>query len=444
MKLKDLKFYITVLIAIVIWFFLTCEFDSGVKKSSSLLNISHLQHLSEEWVSGTDSMRFVHIYAEYPSYHWVEDSDEGMACVDDASRAAIFYLQNYEFTKNPSSLQYAEQLLNFILYMQAPNGLFYNFIFSDHTINKSHKNSISRASWWSWRSIWALAEAYEKFKPIYPEYAQSLAISIERTFPAIDSLLQSYPQIHMDNGLKLPTWLPYRMAADQAAVMILALVPYYRTTMNQNVREYIRKLADGILTMQVGDSLNIPYGCFLSWKNVWHAYGNSQSYALLLSGETLENNDYIESALLEIKYFYPFLMQRQFLAAFSVTRVESEYRIKNEKQFSQIAYDIRPMVWASLKAFEITGDSSYAKQAGELSSWFFGNNITGKSLYDPNSGRCYDGINNQDTINKNSGAESTIEALLTIQAVEQNRISRDMVRIFYKKSKHSDRNETYK
>ncbi|NOQ97229.1 MAG: hypothetical protein GQ561_03615, partial [Calditrichae bacterium] len=184
--------------------------------------------------------------------------------------------------------------------------------------------------------------------------------------------------------------------------------------------------------------------CFLSWKNVWHAYGNSQSYALLLAGETLENNDYIESALLEIKYFYPFLMQRQFLAAFSITRVESEYRIENEKQFSQIAYDIRPMVWASLKAFKITGDSSYAKQAGELSSWFFGKNITGKSLYDPNSGRCYDGINDQDTINKNSGAESTIEALLTIQAVEQNRISRDMVRIFYKKSKHSDRNETYK
>ena len=105
-------------------------------------------------------------------------------------------------------------------------------------------------------------------------------------------------------------------------------------------------------------------------------------------------------------------MQRQFLAAFSVTRVESEYRIENEKQFSQIAYDIRPMVWASLKAFEITGDNSYAKQAGELSSWFFGNNIAGKSLYNPNSGRCYDGINDQHTINKNSGAESTIEALL--------------------------------
>jgi len=444
MKHKNTENLLIFFILIIPWFFLSCDSGSNVKKSPRLLNISHLQHLSEDWISESDSVTYVHIYAEYPNYDWVNDSDEGMACVDDASRAAIFYLRNYKITNNQSNLKSAEQLLNFILFMQAPNGLFYNFIFPDRSINKVHKNSVPRAGWWSWRAIWALAEGYSVFKDHNSGYADKLLSQMEKTFPAIDSLLHYYPETINEHGLELPTWLPYETAADQAAVLILALVPYYRFNISPRVEEYIRKLADGILKMQLGDSLKFPYGCLLSWKNVWHAYGNSQSYALLLAGEMLENKNYIESALLEIKYFYPFLMKKQFLAAFSVMQVDSEYLVENEKIFSQIAYDIRPMVWASLKAFEITGDSSYAAQAGELSGWFFGNNITGKSLYDPISGRCYDGINDQQTLNNNSGAESTIEALLAIQAVENNAISRDLIRDFYNKSKHTEGNENFK
>ncbi len=40
-------------------------------------------------------------------------------------------------------------------------------------------------------------------------------------------------------------------------------------------------------------------------------------------------------------------------------------------------------------------------------------------MYDITTGRCYDGIIGKDSINYNSGAESTIEALLTLQMVEK-------------------------
>jgi uncharacterized protein YyaL (SSP411 family) len=372
-------------------------------------------------------MTIVHIYSEYPSYTWVDDSDEGTACVDDAARAAIFYLRDYEIKNNHSSLKSAKRLLNFILYMQAPNGLFYNFIFSDNSINKDHKNSIPRAGWWSWRAIWALAEGYAVFKDHNLEYADVMLSRMEKTFPAIDSILQRYPETMTEHRLELPTWLPYGTASDQSAVMIQALVPYYSFTGNQQAKEYIKKLADGILKMQLGDSLQFPYGCFLSWKNVWHAYGNSQSYALLVAGETLQNKKYIENALLEIKHFYPYLIKRQFLAEISVKQFESKYILEKERQFSQIAYDLRPMIWASLKAFDITGEHFYAQQASELTSWFFGINVAGQPLYDQNSGRCFDGINSPQSINNNSGAESTIEALLALQAVEQNKIIYDLL-----------------
>jgi hypothetical protein len=428
MKLKDTKFCIIALMAIVLGHNLSCESDSRFKESFSLLNLSHLQHLSEEWISETDSITFVHIYAEYPSYDWVGDSDEGMACVDDASRAAIFYLRNYQITNNRSSLKSAKKLLNFILYMQAPNGLFYNFIYSDKSINNVHKNSIPKADWWSWRAIWALSEGYSTFKDHNLKFAAVLLSSIEQTFPAIDSTLESYPETSTEHGLELPTWLPYKTAADQAAVLILALVHYYRFNNNPKVKEYIEKLADGIILMQLGNSLQFPSGCFLSWKNLWHAYGNCQSYALIMAGEHLNNYDYIKHALLEIKHFYPNLIERQFLAAFSVSLSDSIYIIKSERQFSQIAYDMRPMIWASLKAYEITGEVIYAEQAAKISSWFFGNNIAGIALYDKDTGRCYDGMNDRKTINKNSGAESTIEALLAIQALEKNTIAMDLLR----------------
>ena len=45
-------------------------------------------------------------------------------------------------------------------------------------------------------------------------------------------------------------------------------------------------------------------------------------------------------------------------------------------------------------------------------------------MYDHLTGRAYDGINSTSKTNYNSGAESTIEALLSIQAIESNAIAR--------------------
>ena len=40
-------------------------------------------------------MAIIHIYSNYPDYAYVGDDDEGIACIDDAARAAIFYLEYY-------------------------------------------------------------------------------------------------------------------------------------------------------------------------------------------------------------------------------------------------------------------------------------------------------------------------------------------------------------
>ena len=57
--------------------------------------------------------------------------------------------------------------------------------------------------------------------------------------------------------------------------------------------------------------------------------------------------------------------------------------------------------------------------AKKSAAWLAGENASGKVMWDPATGRCYDGIISKEEINLNSGAESTIEALLSLQALEK-------------------------
>jgi hypothetical protein len=397
-----------------------CQGETG-SSQSKFINVSHLKHLSRDIHLNGFEGRIIHIYAEFPDYKIVGAPGEGVVCIDDAARAAVFYIRHFLHYAKQNSLAEAKKLLNFILYMQARNGLFYNFLDEDHRINRSHKNSINRPGWWSWRAIWALSEAYPVFRDVNPLYAESLSASIKKTFPAIEKILASYPVLQDSTNISLPSWLPYQTAADQAAVMIMALVPYYRLTGESKARDFLIKLSEGIITMQTDQSSHF---CFLSWKNRWHAYGNSQAYALLLAGEMLKNRSFINHALKEIDNFYPYLVESEYLSSFQVSESDDGIpTMVNVRQFPQIAYDIRPMVWASLKAYDVTGEIKYAEQGATIAGWLFGDNITQKQIYQVATGRCFDGIIAPDKINKNSGAESTIEALLTLLEIEKNDIS---------------------
>ena len=90
-----------------------------------------------------------------------------------------------------------------------------------------------------------------------------------------------------------------------------------------------------------------------------------------------------------------------------------EYEITERSEYPQIAYDFRPVISALCKLGDITGNKSYYKMGVNFYRWFLGSNPPGKIMYNPENGRCFDGINDQNNVNLNSGAESTIEALLS-------------------------------
>jgi hypothetical protein len=394
------------------------------------VNTSHLDFLYEDIVVNGKEMGIIHIYSNYPDYNWIGDDDEGIACVDDAARAAVFYLKHYQFTNTSESLAKAKNLLEFLLFLQADNGFFYNFIWEDYTINKEFRTSVAEQNWWSWRALWALMEGFNFYKDYETDFSLELLKSVDNIINALKKSVPYKNEIKAVDGFIRPTWLPYESASDQAAILLLGLTSYYRQTDDKAVLNYCNNLIEGMMLMQEGDSASFPYGAFLSWENVWHGWGNLQSYALLNFYEATKIDSIKNAALEEIKYFYSYLINQNYMVEFTIEKDGNKINPSEQKKFSQIAYVFRPMIYACLKAYEITGDTSYAAKAVEISEWFFGKNPGRQQMYFPENGKCFDGINSESELNKNSGAESTVEALLALLEIENNPVAKQ---IFNKK-----------
>jgi hypothetical protein len=299
--------------------------------------------------------------------------------------------------------------------MQNANGYFNNFLWPDGSINTSYRTSLADLNWWSFRALWALESAHQMF-PSNQDLTRRIDHAIDKL---VTNIKRDIPvaafNIAVVNTIEVPTWLPQQYAADQAAVAIIALLPYFKRSGDDQVLPIINALAAGVMQMQKGDADHYPYGMFLSWKNLWHSWGNSQAYALLLAGDQLQRPDYTRSALLEIDNFIPYLLESGFSASILIKREPGGFAEETRIRFPQIAYGLRPMVYAASEAFRLTGDAKYLTLATRLRSWFFGENDAARNIYDRASGRTFDAINSATEVNFNSGAESTIEGLLVMQ-----------------------------
>src|SRR4030066_685801 len=151
--------------------------ELSVGQTAFTVNKSHLDYLYKEINVNGNLMAVIHIYSNATDYKFIDDKDEGYACVDDAARAAIFYLEYYRAYYDSSSLIKYFNLVEFLVYMQSENGFFYNFIWKDNSINKTFKTSVAEPNWWSWRALWALMENYSFYNYIDKEYADKLLLA---------------------------------------------------------------------------------------------------------------------------------------------------------------------------------------------------------------------------------------------------------------------------
>ncbi len=385
------------------------------------VNTSHLEHLYQpvKLPNGTN-VGTVAIYSNYPNYTNVEATGEGFTCIDDVARTVLFLAHDPDLAMNPGKQDELRNLIEFILQLQSTNGYFYNFLFTDLSINRTGQTSVDQANWWSWRALWGLTEAHPYYKTTDPALAGRILTASGRV---VTNMLRDFGAKPLAytfvKGVKVPTWLPFGSGSDQAAVMLLGLFNYQQqTAADARIGALMSRLGDGIVAMQYGTAQQFPYGAFLSFENTWHAYGSDQAYALLRVGKALSNSVWLEAGAREVDNFYPYLLREGFLESFALSGSGSDVTLLTKSSFAQIAYGIRPMVWATLERYAQTNDAKYATQAAQLAGWFLGDNVARTKLYDPATGRGFDGISSASQVNKNAGAESTIEALWAFQRLE--------------------------
>ncbi len=382
-------------------------------QEENLVNLNHLRFLTEPVSIDEQDMALVHIYSEYPDYEWVDAAGEGLSAVDDVARAAIVYLWQYEQTQDRELLDLARRCLNFVLYMQAVDGEFYNFVTDKSgTINETGGTSYKSLGWWAMRGMWALGEGVRVFDSIDSSYADKLAGAYLRTESAVNASLTNYGQMTSLHGYEIPAWIPGGEPA-VAAIGLLGMSAYYQARPNDQTADIITKIADGISHYRLGNDSTYPFGMHPVLANApgfWHDWGAHMTHALVIAGMALDRQDWIESAAASADSF---LLRQLAFERFRNIGVVPD-------RLNQIAYGTNMLVLTYTSLYEATDIERYAIYAGLAGSWYFGDNMAGVQMYDPATGRVFDGINGPVSwrVNRNSGAESTIEALMSMIALQ--------------------------
>lgn len=387
---------------------------------NELVNLEHLKYLTEPVTIDGREMAIVHIYAEYPSYQWVDAANEGISAVDDVARAAVVYLWEYERTGDSSLLDLARRCLEFVRYMQANDGEFYNFVYTrEGEINRNGNTSYKSLGWWAMRGLWALGEGVRVFDSIDSAYADELAQAYLLTENAILNTMTNYGEYNQLHGFDIPAWIPVNEPAI-AGIGLLGMSAYYRARPNETTATVISQIADGISQYRLGTHSDYPFGMHPTRANApafWHNWGAHMPHALVVAGMALNQQAWIDSAIATADSFL--LRQLAFEPFRHIGVIPS--------RMEQIAYGTNMLVMTYASLYQATGDDKYAIYAGLAGSWYFGNNMANTTMYFPDTGRVYDGINGPVSwrVNRNSGAESTIEGVMSMQVLAQIPLSQD-------------------
>ncbi len=354
---------------------------------------------------------------------------QGAFNADDMTRAAVVYLRHWRATGATSSRDAAYDLLRGVTYLQTatgPNaGNVVLWMQPDGTLNPSAEPvelpdpSDSDASYWLARTIWALGEGYAAFRTADPAFAGFLRDRLDLAIGAVDrQVLDRYGEyLHID-GRRAPAWL-IADGADASAEAILGLTAYVDAGGPPSARTALSQLGSGVAALSAGSSRTWPFGAAMPWalsRSIWHAWGSQMPAALARASSTLGSPRLAAAAARDSFSFDPWLL---------TSGGPDNGRMPTRGDRSQIAYGADSRLQSLLATADAARPGSGQRAgalrlAGIFGAWFFGANPSGEPMYDPATGVTYDGISADGTINRNSGAESTIHGQLAMLALDQH------------------------
>jgi hypothetical protein len=338
---------------------------------------------------------------------------EGFSCIDDVARVALVYLDRFEKTQDPGMAERASEAVRFCLNLQDGQGHFFNFVEHDGAINREGATSKPGLNWWTARAFWALSRA-ERVLPdadlkgqIHGALEKTMEqLELERSKAEVPPELQA---AYAETGVKPGTLVDHsgsitsifalglieRLKADPSAARERSLLESYGDAMVHLERPTDQPLLGSLHINSLWDPTTV------------HLYGNRQVQALADGGKLLDRPDWVASARREADRAYP-RMLTSYLIPFAFS--------PSPEPNPQIAYAAEAVVSNLQAVYRATGEQKFSLLAGLCGTWFNGANAAGLPVYNPASGRSFDGIDPKG-VSTNSGAESNVETQIAMSAL---------------------------
>ncbi len=365
------------------------------------------------------------------SYDAASDTwGQGAYDSDDIARAAVVYLREWRATGSAHARRQAYQQLRGLAYFQTLigeyAGEFLLWMQPDGTLNPTptppdNPNPADAGeSYWTARALWAFGEGYVAFARRDPAFAAFLRRRMELAIAAIErDTLVRYGTYHDLHGVKVPAWL-ITQGADATSEALLGLAPYAAATGSMAARRACRRLARGVAEFAAGSTTQWPFRALLPWAQSlddWHAWGAEMAQGLAAAAKALHDPSLLKPAIADTAGFTAQLL--------TATGPDNGWLpVPLEKV--QIAYGADARVRACYDVGRVAGREGLERLAGVAAGWFFGANRAGVPTYIPATGVTFDGVEADGRLNRNSGAESTIHGLLTMQVLDA---APDLVRL---------------
>jgi glycosyltransferase involved in cell wall biosynthesis len=306
--------------------------------------------------------------------------------LDDNARALIAICQYYKQYENKSDINLIQTYLQFIKYCLQTNGKFLNYVnvekkFTEQNFTENLEDSNGRA-------IWALGFLISIKKILPPEIGIEAEKIMQKATPSLLTIYSSRAMAFILKGL------------------------YYENKM-ENIY-LIKILADRLVKMYEHEKTND-----WQWFENYMTYGNSVLPEGLLCA-------YLSTKKIEYKKIayesFNFLLSKIFIDNKIKVISNQGWHIKNNetetKAGGEQPIDVAYTIMALEKFYSVYKKDTYLQKTIIAFNWFLGNNHLNQIVYNPCTGGCYDGVENNN-VNLNQGAESSISYLLAKLAIDR-------------------------
>lgn len=305
-------------------------------------------------------------------------------CTDDNSRALLLTVLAWHQGRYPEALKLMSVYLSFIHYMQMDNGYFHNFMRYDKQIifDGSSEDAYGR-------TLMALGYLVENGPS--PQIIRTAEDIFLKAVPNMETLISLRGIANSLVGLCV-----FAKSHTSDTDMMRSIVQLA----DKLVHEYNRYREDDwcwfeeVLTY---DNAIIPLGLL-------HAFEITRQETYLHIAQ--EAISFLESKVFHDDILYP-VGNNGWCSKGGTTAL-----------FDQQPIDAMAMVLFYQQALHVTGDQQYLHKMKQSWQWFMGANALGLPLYDDLTGGCADGLQ-QDRVNENQGAESTLSYWISHFALAQ-------------------------